>query len=179
MQLSWNQTCSGRTKPKPGWQILARSLHSLFFFSHFSFRTTTALWCTAARWTTPSWSVSSLSSTASPSGSSSWCSASPPPRRELSSSHTSSGLRRSVHRCFYQHRKAQLGSPTCGNVHFIMKGFRGISMLLCLLRCYHPPPLLRPSDESYLMLHKGLFTNLRALKNDINYAWEQHLNYFF
>lgn len=108
-----------------------------FFFSHFSFRTTTALWCTAARWTTPSWSVSSLSSTAYPSGSSSWCSASPPPRRELSSSHTSSGLRRSVHRCFYQHRKAQLGSPTCGNVHFIMKGFRGISMLLCLLRCYH------------------------------------------
>lgn len=30
--------------------------------------------------------------------------------------------------------------------------------------------LLRPSDESYLMLHKGLFTDLRALKIDINYA---------
>lgn len=64
--------------------------------SSFSFRTTTASWCTAAQWITPSWSVSSRSSTASPSGSSSWCSASRRLRREQPSSPTSSGWHRSV-----------------------------------------------------------------------------------
>lgn len=121
----------------------------------FSFKTTTALWCMAARWTTPSWSVSSLSSTASPSGSSSWCSASPPPRRELSSSPISSGWRRSVRRARreggqvsnwefnqkmwrqagYQHNRHYWVDLCVEKVHFIWKGFRGISMVICLLRC--------------------------------------------
>lgn len=64
--------------------------------SGISFRTTTALWCMAARWITPSWNASLRSSTVSPSGFSSWCSASPPPRRELPSSPTSSEWHRFV-----------------------------------------------------------------------------------
>lgn len=76
------------------WNITYRPWPPSFLL--FSFRTTTALWCTAAQWTTPSWSVLSPFSTASPSGSSSWYSASPPPHRERPSSPTSSGWHRSV-----------------------------------------------------------------------------------
>lgn len=150
----------------------------------FSFRTTTALWCMAARWTTPSWSVSSLSSTASPSGSSSWCSASPPPRRELSSSPISSEWRRSVWRARreggghvsnreinqkmwrqagYQHNRHYWVDLCVEKVHLIWKGFRGISMLICLRCCY----LVVAGWWLIFAIIWSLFTNLRILKDSI------------